>query len=62
MTYRVILDYGPIELTVMIWSDTSNSNTIYESTLKFLEEEGFSVPKDNYPAATITPAPEWDEE
>lgn len=62
MTYRVILDFGPIELTVMTWSDTSNHDEIYQSSLNFLEEEGFSIPQDNYPAVTITPAPEWDEE
>lgn len=62
MTYRVIIDFGPIEITVMNWSDTPDTEKIYESSIKFLKEEGFTLPNDYYPSITITPAPEWDEE
>lgn len=61
MTYRVIIDYGQAEITVMIWSDTPNTHSIYESALDYLNKEGWTLPPE-YPAITITPAPEWDEE
>jgi hypothetical protein len=62
MTYRVLIDFGPIEITVMQFSDTPIHETIYQSALGSLKEEGFSLPDDVYPNVIITPAPEWDEE
>jgi len=60
MTYRVIIDFGPTELSVMIDSNTSDNNEIYNKTMLYLKNEGWMLPNE-YPAITITPAPEWDE-
>jgi len=61
MTYRVIIDYGEVELSAMIWSNTPNTDEIYKKTMEHLEREGWTLPP-AYPVITITPAPEWDEE
>lgn len=41
MTYRVIIDYGEVELTAMIWSDTPDTDIIYQKTIDHLNKEGW---------------------
>jgi hypothetical protein len=61
MTYRVIFDYGDIEVMVMIGTDSTENEDIREEAEAVIIERGMSLPPE-IAMVDITKAPEWEEE
>jgi hypothetical protein len=61
MTYRVIFDYGDIEMMVMLGTDSTEEEEIREEAEQVLVERGFGLTEE-IPILIIEKAPEWEEE
>lgn len=61
MTYRVILDYGDVELTIMHKTNEHEEEQIMEEVIETLIKRGFGLPPEEF-ITVIESAPEWQEE
>lgn len=60
MNYRVILDYGDIEVMIIHKSDLINESEILEEVYSSLSMRRFELPPEES-IITIEKAPEWEE-
>lgn len=61
MTYRVVFDYGDIEIVVMTQIDSMEDGEIQEEAQKQLKDRGFELPRELF-IMIVEAAPEWEEE
>jgi hypothetical protein len=61
MTYRVIFDYGDIEMMIMLGTDSTEEEAIREEAESAIVERGFGLAEE-IPTLIIEKAPEWEEE
>ncbi|WP_306010489.1 hypothetical protein [Bacillus sp. MMSF_3328] len=61
MMFRVLFDFGDIEVTVFHRSNATNNEDIIDGAIQQVIDRGFGFPAE--PSITnVEPCPEWDEE
>lgn len=61
MTYRVIFDFGDVEISIMYPSTLKNFSLIADEAAKSLLKKGITFNPDEA-IIDVTPAPEWEED
>lgn len=62
MTFRIILDYGDLEVTVYHTTSLKDDDSILAEAIESIKERGLVLPPEEWNNTVVEPAMGWDEE